>query len=79
VRRAHPGALSRLSLHRARTVTGPIPDLTEVGSYNLVMNQPDGRTPRPDDTAAFRRFYIERGEPRSRLYRIFVGWWRDRG
>jgi hypothetical protein len=37
-------------------------------------------TPAADDTAAFQRFYL--GEtpkaPRSLLYRIFVGWWRDR-
>jgi hypothetical protein len=32
-----------------------------------------------DDTAAFKRFYNEEtGEPRSLIYRIFVGWWRDR-
>ena len=44
---------------------------------------PDDRTPGPDDTAAFQAFYggaaanAGRGD-RSLLYRLFVGWWRDR-
>jgi hypothetical protein len=47
------------------------------------MDEPEARTPGPDDTAAFQRFYNV--EPRESsgdhglLYRIFVGWWRDRG
>jgi len=33
-----------------------------------------------EDTAAFRRYYLNPG-PQSHglLYRLFVGWWRDRG
>jgi hypothetical protein len=34
------------------------------------------------DTGAFRAFYGEEpspDEPRGLLYRLFVGWWRDRG
>ena len=45
------------------------------------MTDPQERTPGPDDTAAFQRFYgTGPGEERSRsvLYRILVGWWRDR-
>jgi hypothetical protein len=35
--------------------------------------------PSADDTAAFQRFYFaESPKSRSLLYRIFVGWWRDR-
>ena len=38
--------------------------------------------PAPDDTAAFQRFYAqepeEKQQPRSVLYRVFVGWWRNR-
>ncbi|MCL2393229.1 MAG: hypothetical protein FWC87_00970 [Acidimicrobiaceae bacterium] len=32
-----------------------------------------------DDTAAFQRFYLSDTpkEPRSLLYRLLVGWWRD--
>ncbi len=47
------------------------------------------RVPAADDTAAFQRFYLAEGErpwgqpeaapeAPSLLYRIFVGWWRDR-
>jgi hypothetical protein len=47
------------------------------------------RVPAADDTAAFQRFYFADGErsfsepeqpvaSRSLLYRVFVGWWRDR-
>ncbi|MGH9056837.1 MAG: hypothetical protein ACRDYY_13410 [Acidimicrobiales bacterium] len=47
------------------------------------MRDPEGRTPGPDDTAAFERFYAGSpdGQPEQRgiLYRIFVGWWRDKG
>jgi hypothetical protein len=36
----------------------------------------------PDDTAAFQRFYAQppTGQPQSRgvLYRVLIGWWRDR-
>jgi hypothetical protein len=44
--------------------------------------------PRTDDTAAFSRFYLGQPDPREQekekepdkglLYRIFLGWWRDR-
>ena len=47
------------------------------------MEQAQGRAPRPDDTAAFQRFYAERpGEEagsRGILYRLLIGWWRDEG
>lgn len=35
---------------------------------------------RNDDTAAFKRFYFQETPkvPKSWLYRLFVGWWRDR-
>ncbi len=46
------------------------------------MTDPEERAPGPDDTAAFQRFYgggtADDGEDRSILYRLFVGWWRDR-
>ena len=46
------------------------------------MTAPDERTPGPDDTAAFQRFYggdqADRGRDRGLFYRLFVGWWRDR-
>ncbi len=47
------------------------------------MNDPQGGTGSPDDTAAFQRFYAEGPGGQSPdehgvLYRIFVGWWRDR-
>jgi len=39
-------------------------------------------SPSVDDTAAFQRFYAggSSGEPESRglLYRLLIGWWRDR-
>ena len=37
--------------------------------------------PSPDDTAAFQRFYLapQQAKPkRGPLYRLFVGWWRDK-
>jgi hypothetical protein len=38
--------------------------------------------PAPDDTAAFQRFYAgDAPAPvnnRGLLYRLFIGWWRDR-
>ena len=46
------------------------------------MPEPEERTLRPDDTAAFQRFYNEdvaEGRQRGFLYRLFLGWWRDRG
>ena len=46
------------------------------------MTQPAERTPGPDDTAAFQRFYFDGrgndGADRGLIYRLFVGWWRDR-
>jgi hypothetical protein len=40
------------------------------------------RIPGPDDTAAFQAYYrapdIYRRPKPTRLYRLFVGWWRDR-
>jgi hypothetical protein len=42
----------------------------------------EARTPSADDTAAFQRFYgspDSDGGSRGLLYRLFVGWWRDRG
>jgi hypothetical protein len=36
--------------------------------------------PMGEDTAAFRRFYLGvQSESPSLLYRLFVGWWRDKG
>jgi hypothetical protein len=46
------------------------------------MDEPEARAPAPDDTAAFQRFYDarrDRSSDHGLLYRIFVGWWRDRG
>jgi hypothetical protein len=46
------------------------------------MDEPQSRAPGPDDTAAFQRFYGEGpSAKRSRgvLYRLLIGWWRDRG
>jgi hypothetical protein len=47
-----------------------------------VTNEPEGRVPGPDDTAAFQRFYAEGAadgsERRGLLYRLLIGWWRDR-
>jgi hypothetical protein len=46
------------------------------------MDDRQSGIPAPDDTAAFQRFYAqEPTEPqqaRGILYRVFVGWWRDR-
>jgi hypothetical protein len=45
------------------------------------MTEPEERTPGPDDTAAFERFYggdVESRRERGVMYRLFVGWWRDR-
>jgi hypothetical protein len=44
------------------------------------MTEPQERTPGPDDTAAFQRFYIDgpSAERRGLLYRLLIGWWRDR-
>jgi hypothetical protein len=41
------------------------------------------RSPAPDDTAAFQRFYAgDASAPATRsrrvLYRLLIGWWRDR-
>jgi hypothetical protein len=47
-----------------------------------MTTEPAERTPGPDDTAAFQRFYVsepaEQSGQRNLLYRVFVGWWRDR-
>lgn len=45
------------------------------------MAESQERSPRPDDTAAFRRFYEEGSVDEQRpglLYRLLVGWWRAR-
>ena len=45
------------------------------------MSQPQERIPGPDDTAAFQAFYAapsNRPRDKGLVYRIFVGWWRDR-
>lgn len=46
------------------------------------MTEPDERLPGPDDTAAFQRFYAsghaDEETERGMLYRLLVGWWRDR-
>jgi hypothetical protein len=46
------------------------------------MDEPRARTPGPDDTAAFQRFYAGDQDPESgshgMLYRILIGWWRDK-
>jgi hypothetical protein len=46
------------------------------------MTEPEEHTPGPDDTAAFQRFYsdgrAEEAADKGLLYRLFVGWWRDR-
>lgn len=49
----------------------------------MSMNPPEPAeqgTSSADDTAAFLRFYLAETpeKPRSLLYRVFVGWWRDR-
>jgi hypothetical protein len=45
------------------------------------MDEPKGGSASPDDTAAFQRFYA--GPPEAKpqhglIYRVFIGWWRDR-
>jgi hypothetical protein len=46
------------------------------------MDEAQGASSSPDDTAAFQRFYTgaPTGNPQSRslLYRVLIGWWRDR-
>lgn len=45
------------------------------------MSDPQERTSGPDDTAAFQRFYSAGSPERSQkslIYRLLVGWWRDR-
>jgi hypothetical protein len=45
------------------------------------MDRIEGRTPGPDDTAAFQQFYANRDVPKPQrgvLYRALIGWWRDR-
>jgi hypothetical protein len=46
------------------------------------MDEAQSATPNPDDTAAFQRYYAEApGGPapqRGMLYRVLIGWWRDR-
>lgn len=53
-----------------------------VGPYNRGMTEPQERNTGPDDTAAFQRFYgsgpDSPAERRGLLYRLLVGWWRDR-
>jgi hypothetical protein len=48
----------------------------------VVMTEPEELTPGPDDTAAFQRFYggdhVDDGRDRGLLYRLLVGWWRNR-
>jgi hypothetical protein len=59
-----------------------VPAAAVTALYNLDMTEPAERTPGPDDTAAFQRFYAEDrgndGAERGLIYRLFVGWWRDR-
>jgi hypothetical protein len=46
------------------------------------MDEAQGRSTSPDDTAAFQRFYAEapagQPPPRSVWYRKLITWWRDR-
>lgn len=45
------------------------------------MEEPEEQTPRPDDTVAFQRFYNstpERSTSKGLVYKLLVGWWRDR-
>jgi hypothetical protein len=45
------------------------------------MPEPQERTPGPDDTAAFQRFYsagMAQERERGLLYRLLIGWWRAR-
>ena len=48
-----------------------------------MTTEPEEFSPGPDDTAAFQRFYGggtvgDGGRDRGLLYRLLVGWWRDR-
>ena len=47
-----------------------------------MVEEPQERATSSDDTAAFQRFYAEGPAPdqpeRGVLYRMLVGWWRDR-
>lgn len=47
-----------------------------------VMTEPEELTPGADDTAAFQAFYRsdhpDDVPTRGWLYRVLVGWWRDR-
>ncbi len=46
------------------------------------MDEAQGGAPSPDDTAAFQRFYAQaptgQTQHRGVLYRVLIGWWRDR-
>jgi hypothetical protein len=46
------------------------------------MDDAERGSSNPDDTAAFQRFYSgdAAAQPQSRglLYRVLIGWWRDR-
>jgi hypothetical protein len=46
------------------------------------MDEAQGGASSPDDTAAFQRFYAQppagQTQPRGVLYRVLIGWWRDR-
>ncbi len=47
------------------------------------MARADATSDQPDDTAAFKAYYSAEPDPgdeqRGVLYRLLVGWWRDRG
>ncbi len=47
-----------------------------------MSDDPEAGTPGVDDTAAFQRFYSDgqsgRGGDHGLLYRLLIGWWRDR-
>jgi hypothetical protein len=46
------------------------------------MDEAQSGAPSPDDTAAFQRFYAQapagQSHPHGVLYRMLIGWWRDR-
>lgn len=46
------------------------------------MDEVQGGSQSPDDTAAFQRFYAgspaSQSQSRGLLYRVLIGWWRDR-
>ena len=45
------------------------------------MQEPEEHVPGPDDTIAFQRFYNagpDQRRSRSLIYRLLIGWWRDR-